>query len=177
VARRWLEIVSQFSLLRIMYPTDRMLAFHGFTDYFSRENNLGSYFAGIWQFDLARGLLFDECEMVKAESTSSKINHAKSSVYGDLRPPSWSWTSTVLDGSCYITWGSVTDLFGMKEDPHFSVQEISCIPFSSNNSFGWATNGVLKVKGRVKQVQVQPSGGHYRIVTIPISGTSPSLFF
>lgn len=54
----WLDIVSEFSRLRLTVEADRMPALSGLANSLS-TTTLGSYLAGIWSNDIARDLLFE----------------------------------------------------------------------------------------------------------------------
>jgi len=59
----WLDIVSEFSALLLTHESDRLPALSGLADYFS-NGNLGAYLAGVWEKDLACGLLFQRSELL-----------------------------------------------------------------------------------------------------------------
>jgi hypothetical protein len=63
-------------------------------------------------------------------------------------PPSWSWTSITLDSHNAISFDSVI-FNGFLEDSKFRVINIRSPPVTENNPFGWASDGKLKVEGKV----------------------------
>ena len=54
----WLDVVSEFSRLRLTKESDRMAAVTGIASKFS-GTALGPFIAGIWEGDLARDLLYE----------------------------------------------------------------------------------------------------------------------
>ncbi|CAG8974773.1 hypothetical protein HYALB_00000385 [Hymenoscyphus albidus] len=65
----WLNIVEEYSTLRLTRESDRLPALHGVATVFQDKLGCG-YLSGIWQSDIARGVLWK---------------------------PSWSWASQILD--------------------------------------------------------------------------------
>lgn len=120
----WLSAISEFSMPKITHPLDRMAALHGLTEVISASagNALGSYKAGIWKNDLLRGLLFEEYRVNSLEDTSCTIKHESSSAYAHFCPPSWSWTSTVLDGSHYVSWNTLRARTFIYQDPQSALK-------------------------------------------------------
>ncbi|KAI9640558.1 hypothetical protein NHQ30_010856 [Ciborinia camelliae] len=145
---QWLKIVSWFTALQITYLSDRMAALAGFTEAFDTlsRKNLGLYFAGIWEHDLVRGLLFS---CIDPELRTISTNNTS-----DSRPPSWSWTSAAFDGF-YISYdpSELSDFV-----PEIKVQKVSCKPVTPNSPFGWATDGILEIKCKVRKVSAQFDG-------------------
>lgn len=151
-AYAWLDAVSEFSVLRITKPSDRIPALSGLTKTFSTlsSNVLGDYFAGIWRHDLARGLLFERVESMHTETKQLLVQKSSSNA-ADIhkRPPSWSWTSIVFDYLDAISFDSVIVNGFIEDNRHFRVIYVHSNPFSQNNPFSWASGGTLKVKGKV----------------------------
>jgi len=79
----WFDIVSEFSQLELTYEKDRLPAVAGLAARLSRPV-LGRYLAGIWEGDIAAGLLW------KTASPPSRQQGARRS---RLKAPSWSWAS------------------------------------------------------------------------------------
>jgi hypothetical protein len=149
----WLDAVTEFSRLQITEPLDRIPALSGLAKSLQGKA-LGSYLAGIWRKDLARGLLFERIESfdintepLLVQMMSSNREHVRSPQARP--PPSWSWTSVVFNSPNAISYDCVLK-YRLEEDEHFSIQDVQCSPVG-NNLFGWATNGLLKVRGRVVQ--------------------------
>lgn len=158
-----------------------MAALHGLTKVFSTstEKVLGSYLAGLWEHDLVTGLLFDAHKREMPSSNSSASEDKDSSVQAHFRPPSWSWTSAILDGYYIIRWESIGNIQHFRSDPDFSVENISCTPVSQNNPFGWAKDGILKVRGRVTKIVAQPQkwSWDYKLIQTPTTEISPWIEF
>lgn len=77
--QEWRDIVSSFSGRDITYESDRLPAISAIARKFSPVG--GRYFAGIWEKDLLRGLLWSHRD-------------SKTTKRRDESAPSWSWTSS-----------------------------------------------------------------------------------
>ncbi|KAE9372589.1 hypothetical protein N431DRAFT_483353 [Stipitochalara longipes BDJ] len=136
----WLDLVSEFGAL------DRLPALSGLACEFSNKS-LGTYVGGIWEHDLARGLLFET--VIRKEPLA--VNHSR------LSAPSWSWASAYLAGSRKISYGIVLR-DGFLRDPRFYVMSVYLTPHRSN-PFSWVEHSLLQVKGccAVAGIVVEPS--------------------
>jgi hypothetical protein len=84
----WLDVVEEYSKLSLSYDSDRLLALTGVATVFERK--LGCrYLSGIWQDDIARGLLWDVTKFQCIRSQRSIRRHQFA--------PTWSWASMILD--------------------------------------------------------------------------------
>jgi hypothetical protein len=131
----WLDFVSEFSRLDLTYETDRLPALSGLAKRFSRPL-LGRYLAGIWQEDLAAGLLY-QCQCDEFHT-----------VLPQYRPkaPSWSWSSIPLQDSNFITYRHIQNS-GFLESTDFSVVAVMN-EVIGENPFGWVSGSVITVRGR-----------------------------
>ena len=84
----WCEIVEEFSRLRLTRESDRLPALIGVATVFQASLKCG-YLAGLWEKDIARGLLWD---MTRHENSMDYVRRHKRSF-----APSWSWASMVLE--------------------------------------------------------------------------------
>ena len=170
----WLKIVSGYSRLHLTKESDRSPALSGLASSFS-SMTLGSYLAGIWGNDIARGLLFEHATLAKQRddqvhclqpkyfglSQHKEENEHLESIIADhttdyqYLTPTWSWSSIPLGSSNYISYGSVLRN-SVYQDSDFTILKAHCTPLG-NNAFGRVATSALKVKGRVLEGVVQPS--------------------
>ncbi|PVH76824.1 HET-domain-containing protein [Cadophora sp. DSE1049] len=130
----WLDLVSEFGALGLTHESDRLPALSGLASKFS-DKCLGSYVAGIWEHDVARGLLFVVLPLEKRPSVHQR----------QTTSPSWSWASAYLRGS-KISYSHIIKR-GFIHDSSFQILGMDLKP-SSSNPFSWVQNGILHVKGR-----------------------------
>ena len=131
----WLDIVSEFSRLRLTVEADRMPALSGLANSLS-TTTLGSYLAGIWSNDIARGLLFERAR------TSASENHP----YGSSTFCSFMVVGiNPLGGSSAISYDSVLR-YGFMQDSNLKVVDAHCSPIGKNH-FSCVTDGVLRLRG------------------------------
>jgi hypothetical protein len=118
VLDQWQEVVEHFSSLRLTYESDRLPALLGVATVY--QNRLKcNYLAGIWEVDLARGLLWD----IKRYQT---MQHQKCTrVLHQAAPPTWSWASLALhaEGAAVIFPAGHDSSF--EPDKHFSYEKTS----------------------------------------------------
>jgi len=135
----WLDVVTEYSGLRLTNESDRMPAVSGIASKFSGKA-LGRYIAGLWETDLARDLCYEQGRKPEIGTVQScDINAVTRS------QPSWSWTSTPLNGLTSISYNSVL-YAGFEQDFDFKVLHLSCLP-ATKNPFSWVTSAELKVRG------------------------------
>ncbi|KAH8771236.1 heterokaryon incompatibility protein-domain-containing protein [Hyaloscypha sp. PMI_1271] len=79
-AEAWYGCVSEFSARRLTRASDKLAAIAGLADALSRSN-LGQYMAGLWEYDLFRGLAWNRLAPVEYEPPL------------EYRAPSWSWAA------------------------------------------------------------------------------------
>jgi hypothetical protein len=84
----WLDIVEEYSRLRLSYESDRLPALTGVATVFERKIN-SQYLAGIWENDVARGLLWDVTRFQRIQPQKRIQRHSSA--------PTWSWASIVMD--------------------------------------------------------------------------------
>lgn len=146
----WLDIVSEFSRLRLTKESDRMPALSGLANSLSSQK-LGAFLAGIWEADLARGLIF---ERTKNPNTNTKLVDQDLTTIKRSRP-SWSWASLPSDRFGSVSFDSVLR-YGFTEDHNFSILEVSSTPEGSN-SFSWVSNATLQVRGLLVETTLESS--------------------
>jgi hypothetical protein len=120
LGRVWLDLVSEFSRLELTDESDRLAALSGLAYRFSKSS-LGTYFAGLWENDLAKGLLLE------------KIKSDESSEAGIYEPsaPTWSWASISLGGTNGISYRRVFG-YGLIQEKHFKPIRVYHTLVSSN---------------------------------------------
>ena len=133
----WIKIVRQYSSRVLTDPSDKLPALSGIAEYFGRRLN-DTYLAGLWTTRL----------------------HYELCWYGSglQRPPEWrapSWSFLSVDGT--IDFMSKTDLnFGSqvsRTDAGFSIQGYNVTPLSQEAPFGKVASAVLRLRGKVLQVE------------------------
>jgi hypothetical protein len=98
----WFEVVEEYSRLRLTRESDRLVALIGVATGFQNFFKCG-YLAGLWQNDIARGLLWD---VANYHSVNAEKKHHRSQ---DPFAPSWSWASLSLDGQSSIVFPAAHD--------------------------------------------------------------------
>ncbi|CAG8958602.1 hypothetical protein HYFRA_00009919 [Hymenoscyphus fraxineus] len=83
----WLDIVEEYSILRLTRESDRLPALHGVATVFQDKLGCG-YLSGIWQDDIARGVLWKVTDTRLRGGRRAERNRSV---------PSWSWASQILD--------------------------------------------------------------------------------
>jgi hypothetical protein len=108
----WLEVVEEYSKLRLTRQSDRLPALTGVTTVFQKKLGCG-YLSGIWQHDIARGILWDV--------TRSDWLRSKRSIRRHDCAPTWSWASLILNvqGSGIIFPAGHDDTFQVDGQFHF----------------------------------------------------------
>ncbi|PVH81233.1 HET-domain-containing protein [Cadophora sp. DSE1049] len=88
IFKSWLDVVEEYSKLCLTRESDRLPALTGVATVFQRR--LGcAYLAGIWQDDIARGILWAVAQHQRVRSPRSVRRHNFA--------PTWSWASLTMD--------------------------------------------------------------------------------
>lgn len=133
----WFTVVEEYSRLRITRESDRLPALTGVATVFQRKLEC-RYLAGLWENDIARGLLWD---VTRYECTRSQRN-----VRRQRYAPTWSWASLVME-----TEGPGI-IFSAGHDETFEVNERfvlldTDIPFLATDVSLSATTGSICIRG------------------------------
>jgi hypothetical protein len=148
----WIEIVEEYSRLRLTRESDRLPALIGVATTFQRRLETG-YLAGIWQTDIARGLLWDVTRYASADPESEALRQRRPHV------PSWSWASLELsnEGAGIVFPAGHDDAF--KADRRFHYLHTDVISKAADSSFELSGNiGALLVEGAaVSAIMCHPS--------------------
>lgn len=102
----WCTLVKEYSMRRLTFGADKLPATIGTSQMFRAKNaQLGTYVAGLWTGDLAKGLCWGPSLLAFMEDRKKPSYAANDQVAELRRPekaraPSWSWTS--VDGPLYF---------------------------------------------------------------------------
>lgn len=147
--RQWYAAITRYSERSLTYSIDKLpVAAEGLARDIVSKGNVGRYLAGIWEYDLALGLLW--------RSSNSEITRPEA-----YRAPSWSWASL----NTFTTW------------PPFPYHEYEVVPswvyellngdielqdfdlqFESQSNFSRVSGGHLVLKAKFRRVLI--SGPH-----------------
>lgn len=134
----WIEVVEEFSRLRLTRETDRLPALIGVATVFQAYLK-SEYLAGLWRKDLARGLLWDVTRTASLLSTGFEPCHRRPSV------PTWTWASLILnEGAGIIFPVAHEDTFEV--DQRFEYLETDMPVIATETNFE-ASDGKLRVRG------------------------------
>ncbi|KAH8652570.1 heterokaryon incompatibility protein-domain-containing protein, partial [Ilyonectria robusta] len=125
----WFDIVSEFSRLELTYEKDRLPAVYGLAKKLSRPI-LGRYLAGMWEGDLAAGLLWQTAASRRLDAPHSP--HTR-------EVPSWSWASILGPNSVFYDRGLSSTFWG---SPFFRL-----IAVEGRDTFGSICDAKLKIEG------------------------------
>ncbi|EPE26258.1 hypothetical protein GLAREA_02170 [Glarea lozoyensis ATCC 20868] len=138
----WLSIVTEYCQLNLTRESDRLPALAGLASRFENQST-GKYFAGLWQNDLVRMLLWS-------------LSQSKATCERDFSiAPSWSWASIVEyndpnargDNSpnYVLVRGSPTSF---KQDANVKILDVTCtVP--GINPYGQVSDGTIIIQGSV----------------------------
>jgi len=145
ISTTWLDIVKNFSQLKLTSSKDKLPALAGIASRFA--NRLQSeYLVGIWWTDVGRGLLW------RVDFEPREDMDARHSVRANsYRAPTWSWASIDLvenrPCSVWIGYGFLAPHFELDVlDKRFEVLDWKC-DISGSNPYGCVMDGHLLVKG------------------------------
>ena len=119
----WWRTVQAYSATEITYKTDRLVAFSGVA---SRLRSVfgSEYYAGLWERDLPRQLLWATFETGRARQTPYVA-------------PSWSWASAHR----MIYYPAM----GEYHPPRVRVDSVDVVPQSKESPYGQVTSAALKL--------------------------------
>jgi hypothetical protein len=141
VHKMWLDIVEEYSMLAITKESDRLPALSGLAKFLSQKIQ-SIYLAGLWESNLAIGLLWHRCSVLYSSCFRDKFSNV----------PSWSWASLVRNhGSVdeanqlnHITYDEVRS--GIIQDPRLKILNVYC-KVAGTNPFGEVSGGTICIEG------------------------------
>nr|CDL70792.1 vegetative incompatibility protein 1a [Cryphonectria parasitica] len=177
---RWYLAMQDYSSRSLTYEQDKLPATEGLArELSSKRYNLGRYLAGIWEADLALGLLWRpfhqwpiDVEPAPFVWPPPRDNEPRSaftkvrvpvSAPEEYRAPSWSWAS--LDGK--IHWANYpqngvptgTDPSAIADLTNGTLELVEVdLQFKGESVYGRVENGSLMLRATYQKVQV--SGPH-----------------
>jgi hypothetical protein len=142
----WFAVVEEYSRLRITRESDRLPALTGVATVFQKKLEC-RYLAGLWENDIARGLLWD---VTRYECTRSQRN-----VRRHRYAPTWSWASLLMD-----TEGPGI-IFSAGHDETFEVDDRfvfldTDILFSATDFNVSPTTGSISIRGMSMEATLDP---------------------
>jgi hypothetical protein len=137
----WLDIVEEYSMLAITKESDRLPALSGLAKFLSKKVQ-SIYLAGLWESNLAIGLLWHRCSVLYSSCFRDELSNV----------PSWSWASIVrthqsVDGTNqlnHITYDEVRE--GIIQDPRLKILNAAC-KVTGTNPFGEVSGGTVCIEG------------------------------
>jgi hypothetical protein len=137
----WLQVVEEYSRLRLTYQSDRLVALMGVAKVFWKR--LGcSYLKGIWVGDVVRGLLWTVTRY-ESQLLSSRTRRQEREV-----SPTWSWASIVLaDGNGIIFPAGHDESFVV--DDHFEFLDTDPPSEESTSMIFANESGAIWIKSLV----------------------------
>lgn len=133
----WFRVVERYSGLRLTRESDRLVALIGVATAFQSFLKCG-YMAGLWQDDLARGLLWDVRRYY--DKRSQRRPHRSREPF----TPSWSWASLMLDGESSIVFPVAHD-DSFKVDDRFTYLGTNIPPAVTDATHGAPSNDKVSI--------------------------------
>lgn len=145
----WLSIVTRYNNLRFSKTRDWPFAFAGIADkIWTRVRS--RYLAGLWEIDLARGLLWIGLKARRSD-LAARNNCEDVRNCGSRGPPSWSWLAFAnWSGSAGIQYHDYLLNFDRNIHLQFDLEHTYCTT-EDQNQFGPVIEGSLRVRGIVAQ--------------------------
>jgi hypothetical protein len=132
----WKQAVTEFSGLRLTYPSDKLPALSGLASRFQQRQKV-NYLAGLWLNDQ----IIEQLTWCR-DSNEIGLDDECDQAY---RAPTFSWASINARVSWFITG---------KTEPHIDILDARST-LASENPFGDVRNGYLRVRGRVARLMLQ----------------------
>ncbi|PLB42132.1 HET domain-containing protein [Aspergillus candidus] len=149
----WLRLVTAYSIRVTSLERDRLNALAGLASHPSFCHALGpSYFAGLWQYNIARQLLWRTSTWHRSLAEDESFTIEKPAIY---QAPSWSWAS-LKGGMVYFDFS-----YGEEETTPRVICEIldcSTTPtFPELNPFGEILSAQLRLRAPARKAWFKPS--------------------
>lgn len=97
----WHNICAQYNARQLTYPTDRLPALASIAKRMHKQELLGDYLAGIWEYTLPKGLFWWSDTTHLTPCSSRNATHWRDKTHNI---PTWSWLS--IEGRV-CTWGRI----------------------------------------------------------------------
>jgi hypothetical protein len=158
--------VTAYSLRAVSDERDKLNALAGIASHPSFSRVLGpGYFAGLWQYDLARQLTWRTSNWHRTLSEDDTFVFYRPVRY---RAPSWSWAS--LEGGVVHFDFSFDDEDEDVRDVICDIIDCSTTPASPElNPFGEVMSSQLRIKAAIRWAWFDPSTSN--ILLLPLSAT------
>jgi hypothetical protein len=145
----WYVLVEDYTRRKLMYESDKMPALDGLAKHFPQKYGVYRYLAGLWEEDLARGLLWS-----RRVSLTEIANRA----------PSWAWVSR--EGEVSYGIGDLSQPAIIKPDLDLQIL---------NSGSGEAVKDGLHAEGFLQETIFDPL--HQHDTTRPTAGFNGHLSF
>jgi hypothetical protein len=147
----WLQLVTAYSLRTCTVERDTLNAIASLASLPSFRTALGTYCAGLWEYNLERQLTW------RRLPTSSTIRaDGKPLRYrdGDFGAPSWSWAS--MEGGPVEFWSEHKTTATAAPNVHCEFTESLTMPTSTANPFGELRSAQLRLRGVLRKAWFKP---------------------
>lgn len=149
----WLRLITAYSLRRASLERDKLNAVAGIASHDSFSSALGVYYAGMWEYDLARQLTWRTGQSHRTLGPDEEFVFRRPS---EWRAPSWSWAS--LDGGIVHFEVSYDDDDEPKMDVLCDIIECETTPkYPDRNPFGEVTAAHLVLRAAMRKAWLDPS--------------------
>jgi len=165
----WLRVVTAYSLRVASLERDKLNALAGIASHPSFSRALGpDYFAGLWQYGLARQLTWRTSRRHRALSKNDIFTFYRPVRY---RAPSWSWAS--LEGGVIHFNFSFDDEDEAVPEVICDIIDCSTTPtYPELNPFGEVLYAQLRLKAAVRRAWFNPSTSNIFLLSVPTSAGS-----
>ena len=141
----WYSVVAYYGERLLTYPTDRLPALSALAKLLHARTHRTRYLAGLWEDDLARGLLW----ICRSFSTRSPPQ----STLDEYVAPSWSWASVPDEFIGYAWMTSRTRLsLSLPWQSELTLLGVD-YRLQGTNAFGRVSKATLKLEGMVADVR------------------------
>ncbi|KAI8635202.1 heterokaryon incompatibility protein-domain-containing protein [Xylariaceae sp. FL1651] len=138
----WYSVIEEYSTKDLTDESDQLPALSGLADLFQRAHR-SKYLAGLWREDLQLGLAW-----YIASNESRPVRKYQE------QEPSWSWASVGMVRLKFRCW-KANSTHVVSEGA--VILDASCTPKNLSNPYGYAVEGILKLRTRMKKVKLQYS--------------------
>ena len=149
----WLRLITAYSLRRASLERDKLNAVAGIASHDAFSSALGLYHAGMWEYDLARQLIWRTGQSHRTLGPNEIFVFRRPS---EWRAPSWSWAS--LDGGIIYFELSYDDDDEPKMDVLCDIVECETThKYPDRNPFGEVTAAHLVLRAAMRKAWFDPA--------------------